>query len=77
MACTSTAGAASVNAFFSAFLAIAILCGPFFEEVRLGRLNWGTKLNVAYVPLVFFGWLMIHGCWFQNWLRETGIPCKS
>jgi hypothetical protein len=49
----------SVNAFFSAFLAIAILCGLFFEEVRLGRLNWGTKRNVAYVPLMFFGWLII------------------
>jgi hypothetical protein len=36
-----------------------ILCGLFFEEVRLGRLNRGTKRTVAYVPLMFFGWLII------------------
>jgi hypothetical protein len=49
----------SVNAFFSSFLAISTLCGLLFDEMRLGRLNWATKPNVAYVPLVYFGWLII------------------
>jgi hypothetical protein len=49
----------SINALFSALLAMAILIGLFSQEVVSGRWEWANRPQRVYAPLLLFGWLII------------------
>jgi hypothetical protein len=49
----------SINALFSAMLAMAIVIGLFSQEVVSGRWEWANRPQRAYAPLLLFGWLII------------------
>ena len=66
----------SINALFSALLAMAIVVGLFCAEVASARWRWAKRLEATYAPLLLFGWLMIPLIISGNWnplrsLRET------
>jgi hypothetical protein len=57
----------SINAFFSALLALAIVIGLFFQEVTFERWEWAKRPQVGYAPLLLFGWLIIPWIISGNW----------
>lgn len=49
----------SINALFSALLAMVILLGLFWDEVRARRWSWTERTSSELAPLILFLWLLI------------------
>jgi hypothetical protein len=49
----------SINALFSALLALAILIGLFFQEASSERWEWARRPQAVYAPPLLFAWLTI------------------
>jgi hypothetical protein len=57
----------SINALFSALLALAILIGLFFQEVSSERWEWTKRPQAVYAPLLLSLWLTIPWIISGNW----------